>query len=306
MGTQKARSLSRITLCFFFFMILHLAEEFFIIPNFFNTQGVIACIGGLAILLIYIRFINKPLEKIGFVFSRHKIRKGVLLAALFNLVPAVIVFAGEFLAHRVKGEHTVISFFYGTVERSHSVAGMGGMLLGALIALALAVVHAFFYEMAFRGLMITLGTRAMRFAPANAIQSALYTVWFLVPVVRIVLFSKQTVTLRFIITLFVSLLIYEALTAVRLGLLRMATGSVWACIFDHIAFGFILDMVHMQTTDANMRVQLDGSYYARIIAYQAIALVMVFVYYVVKKKKIKQKHKHQHQHQSRHSATDNV
>ena len=96
MKAKKAKSLSRITLCFFFFMMLHLTEELFIIPKVFNTQGVVARVVGFIILLFYIRYINKPLENIGMIFSRHKIRKGILLAALFNLVPAVIVFGAEF------------------------------------------------------------------------------------------------------------------------------------------------------------------------------------------------------------------
>ncbi|MBQ7546217.1 MAG: hypothetical protein IJT41_04525 [Clostridia bacterium] len=104
--------------------------------------------------------------------------------------------------------------------------------------------------------------------------------------------------------MFVTLLIYESLTAARLGLLRMATGAVWVCIFDHMAFGFIFDMIHIQTTDANMHVQLDGSYYAPIIAYQAIALVMVFIYYVIKKKK--RKEKRAHRHQARHHTEEIV
>ena len=287
MKDKKAKALSRIIECFSLFLILHLAEELFIIPRFYNTKGVVSCVGGLVILLFYIRFINKPLEQIGMVFSGHKIRKGIVLAALFNLVPAAIVFGLEFYRHSSSGEYTVISAFYGSVRRSYSSAGLNGFLIGALIGLAISVVHAFFYEMSFRGLLITLGSRSMRFPAINTIQAALYTFWFLLPVLRVIMFQRDAVSDRYIQNLIFLLLIYELLTAVKLGLLRVSTGSVWACIFDHIAFGFILDMVHIQTTTANMRVQLDGDYYVRIIAYQAIALLMVFVYSVIKKKKQK-------------------
>ena len=288
MEAKKVKALSRISQCFFFFLILHLAEELLIIPKLYNTKGIISCVGGFVILLFYIRFINKPLEQIGMIVSAHKIRKGILLAALFNFVPAAIVFAGEFYKYASNGEHTVISVFYESTDNAYSVAGSSGFILGALIGLVIAVVHAFFYEMTFRGLMITLGSRSMHFASINTIQTALYTFWFLIPVLRLILFYRDRVTWREILSVFIALLIYESLAAVKLGLLRLATGSVWACIFDHIAFAYILDMVHVQTTDANMKVQIDGSYYVYSIAYQVIALLMVYIYYVIKKKKIKE------------------
>ena len=220
MNPQKAKALSRISRCFFLFLILHLAEELFIIPKLYNTRGIVGCLGGFVILLVYIRFINKPLEKIGLIFSGHKIRKGILLAALFNLVPAVIVFAWAFYRQSAGGAHTVISLFYDTVDRSVSSAGFGGFLVGALICLAIAVIHAFFYEMTFRGLLITLGSRSLHFAVVNTIQTALYTFWFLIPVVRVLLFRRNAVSGSYILLLFVYLLVYESLTAARLGLLR--------------------------------------------------------------------------------------
>lgn len=292
MEAKTVKALSRISQCFFFFLILHLAEELLIIPKLYNTKGIISCVGGFVILLFYIRFINKPLEQIGMIFSGHKVRKGILLAALFNLVPAVIVYVWEFYKHSSNGEHTVIRVFYESTDNAYSVAGSSGFIRGALIGLVIAVVHAFFYEMTFRGLMITLGSRSMHFASINTIQTALYTFWFLIPVLRLILFYSDTVTWREMLSVFIALLIYESLAAVKLGLLRLATGSVWACIFDHIAFAYILDMVHVQTTDANMKVQIDGSYYVYIIAYQVIALLMVYIYYVIKKKKIKENQIH--------------
>lgn len=61
---KKVKALSHISQCFFFFLILHLAEELLIIPKLYNTKGIISCVGGFVILLFYIRFINKPLEQI--------------------------------------------------------------------------------------------------------------------------------------------------------------------------------------------------------------------------------------------------
>lgn len=291
MEVHQNKALSRIIQCFSLFLVLRLLEELLIIPRYVNTKGLVACIGGFVILLFYIRFINKPLEEIGMIFSGHKVRKGILLAFLFNLIPAVIVLIMEFRRFSAMPGHTTISVFYDSVQHSYSAAGFTSFLMWAAIGLLIAIIHAFFYEMTFRGLLITLGSRSLHFWAINSIQAALYTFWYLIPVVRVLLYYSGAYGMRRILILFLVTLAYEMLTAIKLGLLRSSTGSVWVCIFDHIAFAYILDMVHVQHTAANMTVQLDESYYTRIIAYQVIALLIVFVYYNFKKQKIKEMHR---------------
>ncbi len=289
MEAHKNKALSRIIQCFSLFLVLRLLEELLIIPRYVNTKGLVACIGGFAILLFYIRFINKPLEEIGMIFSGHKVRKGIILAAAFNLIPAAIVFTMEFRRFSAMPGHTVISVFYDSVQHSYSAAGFMNFAMWAGIGLLIAVVHAFFYEMTFRGLLITLGSRSLHFWAINAIQAGLYTFWYLIPVLRVLLYYSGAYGLRRIFVLFLVTLAYEMLTAVKLGLLRSSTGSVWACIFDHIAFAYLLDMIHVQYTAADMSVQLDEKYYTRILAYQVLSLLMAFVYYIYKKQKIQEK-----------------
>ena len=289
MEVHQNKALSRIIQCFSLFLVLRLAEELLIIPRYVNTKGLVACIGGFAILLFYIRFINKPLEEIGMIFSGHKVRKGILLAVLFNLIPTVAVYALEYRRFSMQPGHTVISVFYDSVQHSYSAAGFTGFAMWAAIGLAIAVIHAFFYEMTFRGLLITLGQRSLHFWAINAIQAGLYTFWYLIPVARVILYYSNVYSMRRILILFVVTLVYEMLTAVKLGMLRSSTGSVWACIFDHVAFAYILDMIHVQFTTTDMAVQLDEKYYTRIIAYQLISLLMVTVYYFIKKNKIREK-----------------
>lgn len=286
MDAHKNKALSRIIQCFSFFLVLRVLEELVIIPRYVNTKGVVACIGGFAILLFYIRFINKPLEEIGMIFSGHKIRKGIILAFLFNLVPAALVYSIEYRRLASMGGHTTLSVFYDSVQHSYSAAGLGGFVLWASIGLAIALVHAFFYEMTFRGLLITLGSRSLHFWAINLIQAGLYTFWYLIPVVRVVLYYSGVYSPKRIVVLFCVTLVYEMFTAIKLGLLRSSTGSVWVCIFDHIAFAYIIDMIHVQYTAQDMTVLLDNNYYTRIIAYQAVALLLTFVYYVYKKNKI--------------------
>ncbi|MBQ7545585.1 MAG: hypothetical protein IJT41_01285 [Clostridia bacterium] len=285
MDVHARKAMTRITRCFLLFLVLHLVEELLIIPRYFNSRGLIACVGGFVILLIYIRFINRPLEQIGMIFSGHKVRKGIILAAIFNLVPAVIVYALEyFRISRLPG-HTVISAFYSSARYAYSSAGFWRFAMWLAFGMLLNVIHAFFYETTFRGLLITLGLRSMRFKKINLIQAGLYTFWFLIPVLRLILYYSDEVSAKQILTLFLVMLAYEMLCAIKLGLLRFSTGSVWACIFDHFAFACILDMIHVQHTALDMTVQLDESYYLRIVCYQAISLLMVFIYYINKKKR---------------------
>lgn len=291
MDARKRKALSRMIQCFSLLLVLRLVEELLIIPRVANTKGLVACLGGFVILLLYIRFINKPLEAIGMVFSRHKICKGLLLAVIFNVVSAVLVFTVEYFRISATPGDTAVSVFYDSVQHAYSSAGFWTFAMWLAIGILIAAIHALFYEMTFRGLLITLGSRSMHFWKINLIQAGLYTFWFLIPVVRMILYPSGS-SAKQILILFLVMLVYQMLTAVKLGLLRSATGSIWACIFDHFAFACILDMIHVQHTAADMTVQLDASYYLRIICYQAISLLMVFVYYICKKQKIGKSRSH--------------
>lgn len=297
MEAKHNKSVSRIIQCFSLFLVLNLLEQFVVFSRHVDTKGVVACIGGFAVLLIYIRFINKPLEEIGMIFSGHKFRKGLLLAILFNLIPTVAVFGLEYRHYAMMSGDTRLTLFYNNVANSYSSAGLGGFLKWAAICLLISVIHAFFYEMTFRGLLITLGSRSLHFWVINTIQTALYTLWFMIPAVRQVLtgyFNNRYFTAKQILIILLAVFAYEILTSVKLGLLRSSTGSVWACIFDHIAFMYILAMVHVQYTNYMKNpaeVLTDNSYYVRIIAYQAVSLLLVIVYYSFKKKKIQEKHR---------------
>ncbi len=286
MDASTRKALSRIIQCFSLFLVLRLVEELLIIPRVANTRGVIACVGGFVILLVYIRFINKPLEQIGMVFSGHKIRKGIIIALILNLVTAGIVFTFEYLRLSAAPGQTVISVYYDSTQHAYSSAGFQGFALWLAFGILVEVIHAFFYEMSFRGLLISLGLRSMRFWKINMLQTGLYTFWFLIPILRVILYYSDTTSAKQIALLFVVMLVYEVLCAVKLGLLRFSTGSVWVCIFDHFAFACVLDMIHVVHTAADMTVQLDQSYYLRLVCYQAISLLMAFVYYSYKKPKI--------------------
>ena len=290
MDAQKNKALSRVVQCFLLFLVLRVIEELVIIPHVTNTMGLISSLGGLVVLLIYIRFINKPLDEIGMIFSGHKVRKGIFLSFALNIVPAVLVYWMEYRRYAMLEGFTRVSIFYENVSRSYSQAGLRGFILWTLAGLIIGVVNAFFYELSFRGLLITLGSRSLHFSAINTIQAALYTLWYIIPVIRVLVYYSNVYSMRRILILFAVTLVYELITAIKLGLLRYATGSVWVCIFDHILFAFILDMIHIQYTQSRYE-RVAGyqlSYYVRILAYQAVALLITVIYYFRKKKKIQE------------------
>ncbi len=289
MDLEQKKTLRRLIGCFALFLILRLVEELVVIPKYVDSKGVVACLGGIVVLLFYIRFVNKPLEDIGMIFSGHKIRKAIGMTAILNIIPAVLVFAGEYLIYSRKDGYAHLSVYYESVDRSYSRGGLQGLLIGIGICLALAVLHGFFYEMAFRGLLITLGSRSLPFNAVNAIQAGLYTFWYLIPVVRLLLFAPEGLySAERMIRLVLFTLAYEMITAVKLGMLRNASGSVWVCIFDHIAFAFILDMLHLQFSSSVGVLSTDMSYYGRLLAYQGISLFITYIYYAKKTKKVKE------------------
>ena len=289
MDVQKNKALRRMIQCFSLFLVLRVLEELVIIPHF-DTMGLIASIGGLIVLLIYIRFINKPLDEIGMLFSGHKVSKGIGIALLINILPAVIVYLMEYRHYAALGGYARMTLFYDVASRSYSAAGLTGFLLWTAAGLVIGIINALFYEISFRGLLITLGSRSLHFATINTIQAALYTAWYLIPIARVALYNLGSggITVQRLVLLLIVTLCYELITGIKLGLLRFSTGAVWVCIFDHAIFAFVLDMIHLQYTAVDGTVMLDQSYYWRIISYQTIALLITLIYYRYKKNKIRQ------------------
>ena len=288
MEPVQSKAIRKTIYCFLMFFALRLIEELLFVPRLGSTKSFIACLGGLIILLIFIRFDNKSLDDIGVLFSGRKIGKGLGFAAAMNAVVAIAVFSTEIFQFKSYPGYSRLVLYYESPDRSFS-AGIKTFLAWMGLALLVALVHALFYEIAFRGLMITLASRALPFAAVNLLQAGLYTVWFLVPVLRILLFSAGTLSRRQIVTLFLFSIVYEFLTALKLGMLRKASGAVWVCIFDHIAFSFIIDVVHMQYTNEAGALLTDSNYYVRALAYQAIALLISVIYYQSKMKKVMEK-----------------
>lgn len=282
MNAKKAKTVRKLTASFFLFLILRVVEELYIIPRLYNTMGLVSCIGGLFILLLYIRLDNKPLETIGMLFSKHKFGKGLGIAAVLNAVPTLIVYPLAYLYFNDR--HPNLAIYYDQTENAYSLAGTKTFLFWVLFGLFVSLVHALFYEMAFRGLLLTLAARSFPFAAVNFMQAGLYTFWYLIPVLRIVLYAGGSYARKQLVVLVLFLLVYEMLTALKLGMLRRATGSIWVCIFDHVAFTYIFDMLHIQH-DGNA-LSADYTGYVVMLAYQAIAMLLTAVYYKKKIEKI--------------------
>ena len=286
MDSVKKKYSRRAFQLFFLLFILRLVEEF-AIANAVDTMGLLTCAGGFFLLLVYLRFINKALDEVGLLFMPRKVTKGFLMAIVLNAIPMVLVYSAEYLLLRNGSESTNFTVYYDNVSRAYSEVGLSAYIGWMAAGVFVSVIHAVFYEMSFRGVILSLTAKIYKFSTANFFQAILYTVWFMVPVARVALFNYSVYGLERIIRLAVFMLIYEMIVALKLGLIRNSSGSVWMCIFDHAAFSLITDSLHIQQS-VGLSTFTDINIYQRLIAYQAISLVIAIIYSAVKRKKIKE------------------
>ena len=285
MEAVQQKTVRKTIYAFLMFMVARLFEELIVIPHFgLDTKGLVSCVLGIVILLVYIRFDNKALDEIGLLFSARKVGKGIGFALLLNAAITVVVFGVQYLYMLKKDGYTVLTLYYDDTEHAYS-GGLKAFLFWALFGLVVAIFHAVFYELSFRGLFLTIGQRSLSFSVVNALQAGLYAVWYLIPILRVLINSPGAREWKWYVNIFLFMLIYEFITAFRLGMLRKASGSLWVCIFDHIGFAFILDFVHVQFTGADAKAVNDPNQYVQLIAYQLLSLAVCFVYYLVRNKK---------------------
>ena len=289
MENIQRKAVRKTIYAFLMFLVLRLLEELVIIPHLrISTKGLVSCVAGIVILLVYIRFDNKALDEIGLLFSARKVGKGLLFAFCLNLFVGAVVFALAYLHLHLSDGTARLNLYYEKPAYSYS-SGLRTFLLWMLFALVVAVFHAIFYELSFRGLLLSIGSRSLTFGTVNALQSALYAVWFFIPILRVLIYQTSAMDVKSYLKLAAFTIVYEFITAARLGLLRKATGSLWVCIFDHIAFSFILDTVHLQYTSLTMQVNDDPDYYVMLLGYQVLSLVICYIYSVQKGKAVRQK-----------------
>ena len=233
MDLMKIKYSGRMLFIFMMLFFLRFVEEF-AIANAIDTMGLMTCAGGFFILLIYLRFINKSLDEVGLLFMPRKVKKGFLMAIILNVIPTAIVYLSEYLVLKAQSQSVNFTVYYDNVSRAFSEVGASAYIGWMAAGIFVSAIHAVFYEMTFRGVILTLGTKAYPFRTANFIQALLYTIWFFVPVARVALFNLGTYGAGRIIRLAVFMLIYEMLVALKLGMLHKSSGSVWICLFDQI------------------------------------------------------------------------
>lgn len=285
MTITEKKNMARVINCFAIFFVLRFVEEFFILPKLsFNTHSMFACTVGIVVLFIYLWSENKSFEGIGLIFSRRKIKKGFLNAVLLNIIPLVTVYPLAYLLLKSKYAYVRATLYFDSPRHSFS-GGLKPFLLLIAAALVVAVVHAIFYELTFRGLLMRLCSKTFDFAKTNIIQASLYTLWFIISAVRVAVFSENS--LKSIAALFGFFLVYEFMVAIKLGLCKYASGALWICLFDHMAFCFIGDVLHFQASALNGRIAGGGHEYLVLVAYQAVSLLIAFIYFSKRKKKIK-------------------
>lgn len=278
MTKNEQKNIIRVVNCFAIFFIIRILEEYLVAPKFGRTFSLMSCVLGIIVLLIYLRMDNKPLEKIGLIHSNHKIKKGFLIAVLLNAVPLITVYPLAFLYFKSIDRYSVITAYFGSADNCYS-NGVKTFALWICFGFAVSLIRAAFYELTFRGLLMKLCSKTFSFGVTNLIQSALYVLWFVIAVAPDL--DIKSVSSVVIVVL---LILYSFMSAIKLGLCKYASGAVWLCFFDHLAFGFITDVLHLQITGSGL-IQYYQSYLV-LVAYQFVSLIIAFVYYLIKKKKI--------------------
>lgn len=284
----ERKNIIRVVNCFAFFFVLRFIEEFLILPNAsVNTHSMLACVFGIIVLLFYLRSENKSVEKIGLIFSRNKIKKGFFNAVLLNAIPLVTVYPLMYYYLKSNYSYVRVTLYYDSAQNCYS-NGVKVFLLYMFIGLIVSVVHSIFYELTFRGLLMHLSSKTFSFTVSNIIQASLYTFWFLISAVRVAVTSGEDYAPKSILVLIGFFVIYEFLVGIKLGLCKYASGALWVCLFDHLAFGFICDVLHFQasTTDGQL---VTGYYnYVILICYQVISFIIACIYFTKKKRQIRE------------------
>ncbi|MCR5485039.1 MAG: hypothetical protein K6F09_05540 [Clostridiales bacterium] len=281
MNKTAQRALFHLFNCFAILLIVRIIEEFLLVGILGDTHSIIVCVFGIIFVFAYLRVKLKPIEKIGLIVTRHKITKGFVLAVLINVIPFVLINGFIYFYYKSLGCSVSPAVFFDTAARSRDAAGTSVFLMWLLFALAVAVLHAVFYEISFRGLLIHFGNYGLSYTKTNLLQSGLYTLWFLIPLLKSITSTSKS---NFIF-LFVFFILYEFITAYKLGLCRFATGALWLPIFDHLAFGYYCDCFRLQVSTAEgtlLNNQLDFRFLPLLI-YQVVSFIIVFIYYLNKK-----------------------
>ena len=271
------KNVIRVANCFTIFLIIKILEDFLIVPKLgINIHGAFSCVVGFVAMLVYMRIYSKSFEDIGLWFSRRKVKKGVLVALLINVIAIVAVYPIEYLYRRSQGFTVVVTAYYEKASNSFS-SGSTRFLIYICIAVAVSVIHALFYELAFRGLFMRLCTRTFSFSVTNILQASLYTIWFCISFLRVVA-GGSSLNVYSMVMLLLFILVYEFTISIKLGLLKRASGSLWLCIFDHLIFGFVTDVIHFQCYSPAGNLIEENSY-LRLIAYAFISLFVSYIYY---------------------------
>ena len=143
MEAVQRKAVRKTIYAFLMFLVIRLLEELLVIPHFhLNTKGLISCVAGIVILLVYIRFDNKALDEIGLLFSIRKVGIGLLFALALNIVSAAVSFGWAYLTAASSG-FARLTVYYDDVTHAFS-AGLRTFLLWALFALVVALFHAVF------------------------------------------------------------------------------------------------------------------------------------------------------------------
>ena len=263
---------------FLIFLFVRCIEYYILMPYLnISSHGFISCAMGVTVMFFYQKLVFGNLKSLGLGFNPMRMSKWIGLGVLFSVCPFLIISLVEFISYRIIGTPFVFRVFaYGYTIGVH---GAGAWLTAIIFCAFISVVKDTLFEALYRGLILTKLRTLYSFNMSNILQSALYSIWFLIIPVRYFIWNEPNFETKYIIKLCLFYLVFEFMCAFKWGLIARASGAVWVSLIDHIIFDFLTESLHF------IKYQGDENWYLRIFMIQVVSFCFAVVYNFYRKKK---------------------
>lgn len=286
MANPKNRALPQIFNVFLFVMLAHCADAFVL-----TTPGDRSILGtnfyghfiGIVCVFVACLIKRKDVRMFGIRIKLKKMPKRILEGAVFSVIPVALVSLVRAGLYAVT-QNEEFKFLFNPPNHNSSPFGV---YKTALVYAGALLVSTFLMEFFFRGYIIRSLRPTYPFADANIVQAALYCAVSIATILRNFIYGLYggiVDKIPLMIALIFFFIVHDFISGIKWGLLFRAKGDIWASLFDHWIYTFLVYtlFVHQTRVDKISTMMF-------LIATQLISFVMVYFYY--KKERAKKKKK---------------
>lgn len=275
---------------FLIFVVIRIIENIFrMLPNSrINTRNMVGAILGLGILTIILYVTGKTNESIGIVLNKYKILKGLVVSWFVSITPILVGLIFDLMSMKLlslrspEGGYNIDFSVYAYGTR-FSGGSFGTYLSRIALCAFITLLAALFYEMLFRGYLLSQSRRIMPFYAANLFQGTLYGLWCaIIPILGALvgIASIASMGTTYAVKLILLYFLHGLLGGLAYGLCVKASGAIWLSMFSNFILAFSMNIIHT-TSDSGM-----GLFeMRRCVVTDACFLVFAFIFYAYKKKK---------------------